>query len=1042
MVLSGTEMYDLKGNQVIIEKVKEDLIYAVIIQVVEIRYNDNKCLDKQITKKSEIFNFNELGIRLFFNKDDLIKHKRLQVEDKRYFNNYDNIYAYFSPKFNSKVIEIKEDKPIGSILSTDLKEKIINGYYSYNENIIQEKAFHLKNKGCFGRIDLDTEFYRTNYEKYYKEHYYDKVYISKGQYQTDGDIHIVNWRSPVASMFYDNENTRLTRKSYLDIVNETRPYINYLDKTVELELGNPLNVYNFELMLKRTYSFNPLKYKNTYIASDDFYLEGSTDSFLLDVLEENRANHKMTDIIKSIQSSQNKMIRHAVNNNMIVQGCAGSGKTMILLHRISYLLFNVLLPVPSQVKIITPNENFSEFIKDLVNSLELGAIERTTMLNYYLLLIKRYQKILSTYLVGEVVNKKEIGFNKEALGYVLDIGDNFIESYNNIYEKEIRLDEELFKNIDLKYMKEINKFCENIAEDVLFEIANRIGLEYDKSILYGTKDYFDNLYNLCFKDIISANEKTIINIKKLQDSIDKNNFKNKVFENLLEDVKVIESYATVIKEIGFSENNNFEHLSSTNEILKDLNKTFTHKNIHLNSIKIEYQKNASDFKNEIKILKLKEKSIPFNQIYYIKTINDKINSKVLELNSSASKYENEHNIIKAELKNINNEFNNLIINEFPDIEKQSSQEDYLVQTNKFLNEIRNSSNVPNDKIKEVRKQLIDKINLIIRDLKIIKFESNSYNNNNYLYATKQLIELKNILGNFLYRFEDIQIEGISKCNELINKLLEIIKEDSNNLSNQQQKLSKILLTDAERTQLTKSYDKLQMRKMLVINIYEKIRNEIRLNLNITFDKKVISKIEVLIFLYLYYLHCGELSEKDSFLFIDEGQDYSIMEYELLKLVNGDKCIFNIFGDVKQLLNSATGLDNWDLLKELIISDYYELQENYRNTVEITNFVNRKFNYKLNPIGVHGPDVQYIQLSQMPDIIKAEMKNDMENRIAIIVHKKESKKINDKYKGRISYYSVKEVKGLEFDIAFVITDGMNTNEEYISYTRALNKLYLI
>ena len=596
------EMYDLQENSLIVQKVENELIFAVVKRILEIRYNYNKNIERQIVEKEEIYNKKDIGIKIFYNKDDIINHKILKIEDKRYYDNYDNIYAHFSSKFNSKVNEIKEDKPIGTILTPDLKDKIIKGYYSYEENIEQEKAFHSKNKDCFARIDLDTEFYRTNYEKYHREHYYDKVYISRGQYKTYRGIHIVNWRSPIASMFYDNEKTKLTRKSYVDIVNETRPYINDLDQTFELDLGNPLNVYNFELMLKREYSFNPLKYKNKYIANDDFYLEGSMDSFLLEVLQENRTDHKIKDIIRSIQSKQYKIVRHNVNNNMIVQGCAGSGKTMILLHRISYLLFNALLPVPSEVKIITPNENFSEFIKDLANSLELGVIERTTMFNYYLMLIKRYQKIISDSIVGkksdkeERYNNKETTNNKVGINYSNNTSD-FIENYNNIYEKEINIDEELFKNIDLKYMEEIKKFCENIDEDKLFEIADRIGVKYDKTIAYGTKEYFDNLNNLCRRDILSANEKNINNMNKLQDSIDKNNYKNKTFDNLLEDLKVIQSYLDIIKEGSVSLSISIEHLSSINDRLTDLNITFKNKNNSLINRNIEYQKNLDIIKN-------------------------------------------------------------------------------------------------------------------------------------------------------------------------------------------------------------------------------------------------------------------------------------------------------------------------------------------------------------------------------------------------------------------------------------------------------------
>ena len=65
------------------------------------------------------------------------------------------------------------------------------------------------------------------------------------------------------------------------------------------------------------------------------------------------------------------MIRHTHKKNMIVQGCAGSGKTMILLHRLSYLKYNNLILNLDKAVIITPNDKFSLFINELAESLEL-----------------------------------------------------------------------------------------------------------------------------------------------------------------------------------------------------------------------------------------------------------------------------------------------------------------------------------------------------------------------------------------------------------------------------------------------------------------------------------------------------------------------------------------------------------------------------------------------------------------------------------------------------------------------------------------------
>ena len=40
------------------------------------------------------------------------------------------------------------------------------------------------------------------------------------------------------------------------------------------------------------------------------------------------------------------------------------------------------------------------------------------------------------------------------------------------------------------------------------------------------------------------------------------------------------------------------------------------------------------------------------------------------------------------------------------------------------------------------------------------------------------------------------------------------------------------------------------------------------------------------------------------------------------------------------------------------------------------------------------------------------------------------------------FSVGEVKGMEFETVFVIPNEMTDNELYVSYTRALNKLFML
>ena len=46
----------------------------------------------------------------------------------------------------------------------------------------------------------------------------------------------------------------------------------------------------------------------------------------------------MGEIIATIQKEQNVIIRRSPRTNVIIQGVAGSGKTTVAMHRISYIL--------------------------------------------------------------------------------------------------------------------------------------------------------------------------------------------------------------------------------------------------------------------------------------------------------------------------------------------------------------------------------------------------------------------------------------------------------------------------------------------------------------------------------------------------------------------------------------------------------------------------------------------------------------------------------------------------------------------------------
>ena len=107
------------------------------------------------------------------------------------------------------------------------------------------------------------------------------------------------------------------------------------------------------------------------------------------------------------------------------------------------------------------------------------------------------------------------------------------------------------------------------------------------------------------------------------------------------------------------------------------------------------------------------------------------------------------------------------------------------------------------------------------------------------------------------------------------------------------------------------------------------------------------------------------------------------------------------------------------------------------------YCNKKLDMRMQPVGVDMDEVsEYKDISAAIDYAE-NIKND-----AVFIVKDEYAEADLenllKGKGIENYhiYTVKTVKGLEFKETFVFDDGMQRNEKYIAYTRALAKLNVI
>lgn len=145
------------------------------------------------------------------------------------------------------------------------------------------------------------------------------VYIGRYSYLNNfPEKPIIDWRSPVASVYY--QNISINQNTYFDFV--------LVDKSKSSSTNNRING---SLTLRRQIEIEDGQIRNIYDSTKDV-------SPLVRILEE-KTGGVLETIIQSIQSEQDAIIRSDIDTPIIVQGTAGSGKTTVAIHKISYLLY-------------------------------------------------------------------------------------------------------------------------------------------------------------------------------------------------------------------------------------------------------------------------------------------------------------------------------------------------------------------------------------------------------------------------------------------------------------------------------------------------------------------------------------------------------------------------------------------------------------------------------------------------------------------------------------------------------------------------------
>ncbi|MDR0948139.1 MAG: ATP-binding domain-containing protein [Lachnospiraceae bacterium] len=196
-------------------------------------------------------------------------------------------------------------------------------------------------KPFFGRIDYrDLELNKMECN-----------YIGKnGVFLNKTDVLIVDWRAPISSVYYENE---LGQGTYA-LPEQTPIPIDLLKKrTYDVEEGTLVGYYDSDIAANDTLLVK--------------YLSAHKDAVL-------------GEIIATIQKEQNAIIRETPFANLIVQGVAGSGKTTVAMHRISYLLYNYKERFePNEYCIVGSNDVLLRYITSGLPELDADHIRHLRM---------------------------------------------------------------------------------------------------------------------------------------------------------------------------------------------------------------------------------------------------------------------------------------------------------------------------------------------------------------------------------------------------------------------------------------------------------------------------------------------------------------------------------------------------------------------------------------------------------------------------------------------------------------------------------------
>lgn len=358
-----------------------------------------------------------------------------------------------------------------------IKKPVTSNVEAQIKETTSKKNHHLKNarkNPYFGKMDFEDEIER------------DEIYIGKKGIDDEGDIVVVDWRTDLGKLY----NAYQGVQSQFNVGNNEQPITIHGKRGIIIKDGNVVSVNDIgKSEIVEDEQGNQVKYM---------------DDYLKEILTNTGDAHQLRDIIASIQAEQDEIIRLPLKDTIIVQGAAGSGKSTIALHRISYLLYQYHEQLRAKdILILAPNEIFLSYIREVVPEIEIEGIEQRTFYDWastYFTDVNDISDLHEQYVIVQGAPDKEdlikvskykgsLRFKKllddfsEYIGVtMIPHGDIFIDSDVSLSKEVIDQFYKSKENLPLNIrMKEVKVYIENWSRSEITRIKRKINDEFEDS---------------------------------------------------------------------------------------------------------------------------------------------------------------------------------------------------------------------------------------------------------------------------------------------------------------------------------------------------------------------------------------------------------------------------------------------------------------------------------------------------------------------------------------------------------------------------------